>query len=63
MEIKIRPLTNRDFFTVADMLSKISGEAGRGFQPTYEELKRSWSALIENGSNSFQPTYEELKRH
>ena len=29
MEIKIRPLTNRDFFTVVDMLSKISGEAGR----------------------------------
>lgn len=29
MEIKIRPLTNRDFFTVVNMLSKISGEAGR----------------------------------
>src|SRR5690554_4315850 len=29
MEIKIRPLTNRDFFTVVDMLTKISGEAGR----------------------------------
>lgn len=29
MEIKIRPLTNRDFFTVVDMLSKISGTAGR----------------------------------
>lgn len=29
MEVKIRSLTNRDFFTVVDMLSKISGEAGR----------------------------------
>ena len=29
MGIKIRPLTNRDFFTVVDMLTKISGEAGR----------------------------------
>lgn len=29
MEIKIRALTNRDFFTVVDMLSKISGTAGR----------------------------------
>jgi hypothetical protein len=28
-ELKIRPLTNRDFFTVVDMLSKISGTAGR----------------------------------
>jgi|SRR5690554_1138229 len=29
MEVKIRALTNRDFFTVVDMLSKISGAAGR----------------------------------
>lgn len=29
MEVKIRPLTNRDFFTVVDMLSKIGGVAGR----------------------------------
>jgi hypothetical protein len=28
-ELKIRSLTNRDFFTVVNMLSKISGAAGR----------------------------------
>ena len=55
MEIKIRALTNRDFFTVVDMLSKISGAAGREVSGLITSKK-----TVKAGSKEAEKQMEEL---
>lgn len=55
MEVKIRALTNRDFFTVVDMLSKISGAAGREVSGLITSKK-----TVKAGSKEAEKQMEEL---
>lgn len=55
MEVKIRSLTNRDFFTVVDMLTKISGEAGRVMSGLITSKK-----TVKAGSKEAEKQMEEL---